>query len=336
MDYYTDYPLEEYTTFGVAAQAARFFRFDTEDELKKWIRDESPNHPEKLVLGGGSNLLFTGNFDGTVLYPAFKGIEITREEGDSVLVRMAAGEAWDRCVEWCVEKGLGGIENLSFIPGHAGAAAVQNIGAYGVELSDVLAEAHGYYLDSGEAFSLDCGDCDYDYRYSIFKGPLKNKAVITSVVLRLSRVPRFNLSYGQVQEAVKKRGTINLRNIRNAIIDIRKEKLPDPAVFGNGGSFFKNPVVDRADFERLKHTHPGIVGYPLENNKVKIAAGWLIEKAGWKGRSSGKAAVHEKQALVLINKGGASGKEIARLAYEIQSDIRQKFGIMLEPEVNII
>ena len=336
MDYYTDYPLEKYTTFGVAAQAARFFRFDTDDELKKWICYEGHNHPEKLILGGGSNLLFTGNFGGTVLYPAFKGIEITGEEGDSTLVRMAAGEEWDRCVEWCVEKGLGGIENLSFIPGHAGAAAVQNIGAYGVEISDVIVQADGYYLDNGEAFSMECSDCDYDYRYSIFKGPLKNKVVITSLVLRLSRVPRFNLSYGQVQEAVKKHGKINLKNIRNAIIDIRKEKLPDPAVLGNGGSFFKNPVVETSDFEKLKKAHPGIVGYPLENNKVKIAAGWLIEKAGWKGKSSGKAAVHEKQALVLINRGGASGKEIAGLAREIQSDIQQKFGIKLEPEVNII
>jgi UDP-N-acetylmuramate dehydrogenase len=336
MNYYTDYSLREYTTFGVPAQAARFIRFNTEDELKRWIRNESSAHPEKLVLGGGSNLLFTENFDGTVLHPVFKGIEVIGEEGDSVLIRIAAGEAWDRCVEWCVEKGFGGIENLSFIPGHAGAAAVQNIGAYGVELSDVMEEVHGYSLDSGKAFSMASSDCDYDYRYSIFKGPLKNKAVITSIVLRLSKIPRYNLSYGQVQEAVKKQGPVNLKNIRNAILHIRKEKLPDPAVFGNGGSFFKNPVIDTSCFEKLKQAHPDIVGYRMKNNKVKIAAGWLIEKAGWKGKSLGRAAVHEKQALVLINRGGATGKEIARLASEIQSDIQQKFGIKLESEVNII
>ncbi|MGQ1890670.1 UDP-N-acetylmuramate dehydrogenase [Thermophagus sp. OGC60D27] len=336
MEYYNHYPLQDYTTFGVVAYTRKFYRFDTQKELKQWLEKESDKHPKKLVLGGGSNLLFTGDFDGTVLFPAFKGIELLEDNKDTVLVDISAGENWDDCVAWCVERGLGGIENLSYIPGNAGAAAVQNIGAYGVELADVVDRVEGFLLDSGEVFSMDVNECMYDYRYSIFKGPLQNNVVITNLVLRLSKKPKYLLDYGQVKEAVEKRGPANLKNIRNAIIDIRKSKLPDPNELGNGGSFFKNPIVEKPLFETLKQNYPDAVGYPHAQNRFKVAAGWLIEKAGWKGKCIGNAGVHDKQALVLINKGGATGKEIADLACEIQSDVLEKFGIKLDPEVNIL
>ena len=336
MESYIHHSLQNYTTFRVAAYANEFFKFDSEKELKQWIVKESKRHPKKLILGGGSNLLFTSDYDGTVLFPAFKGIELIGETEGEAFVRISAGEFWDACVEWSVERGLSGIENLSYIPGCAGAAAVQNIGAYGVEISEVMDRVEGLWLDSGESFVINGNECQYNYRDSIFKGTLRNKVIVTHLVLRLSKIPKYRLDYGQVKVAVEKLGEVNLKNIRKAIIDIRKKKLPDYHQLGNGGSFFKNPIVDTCKFEHLKQAFPDVVGYPHNSNCVKVAAGWLIERTGWKGKSFGNAGVHEKQALVLINKGGATGQEIARLAHEIQADVLKKFGIKLEPEVNIL
>ncbi len=335
MNYYKDYSLLEYNTFHVDLQASGFYKFDYVSELQEWLQTNRTN--DVFVLGGGSNVLFTKNFEGTIIYPSFKGIEIEKEEGPDVWVRFAAGEEWDHCVEWAVEQGLGGIENLSYIPGNIGAAPIQNIGAYGVELSDVMVYTEGFYLNNGNFFRKNNEACNFDYRYSIFKGPLRNKVVITSVVLRLSRKPQFQLDYGSVKEMVNSYGEINLTNIRKAIIEIRREKLPDPNEIGNAGSFFKNPVIPASQYSQMQKKWNELSGYPLpDTGMVKIPAGWLIEKCGWKGKRMGNAGVHTKQALVIVNNGGATAKEIIDLAKTIQNDVFQKFGVEIEPEVNII
>ncbi len=336
MQYFRNHSLKPYNTFGLNVLARDFFQFGEPEELRKWLQEKQPLE-NIFVLGGGSNLLFTKDFDGTIVYPDFRGIEIVEEQGDDVLVRFAAGEEWDACVEWAVSKGLGGIENLSYIPGHAGAAAVQNIGAYGVEIGDVVEAVEGFMLEDGSLFRKTQTECAFDYRYSIFKGPLKNKLVVSGLVLRLKRKPVFSTGYGAVKERVESLGGESLRNIRKAIVDIRKEKLPEPEELGNAGSFFKNPVVDSSFFYQLQEKWPAIPGYVLpDKQKVKIPAGWLIERAGWKGRERGQAGVHKNQALVLVNLGRASGKEIEELAQQIQKDVYAQFGIRLHPEVNIL
>ncbi len=336
MVYIKKQDLTPYATFKINAEADHFFKFGELGELQNWLQ-QKPIFESVFVLGGGSNVLFTQNYSGAIIHPVFKGIEIVGEENDDVLVSFAAGEEWDKCVEWAVNNNLYGIENLSYIPGNAGAAPVQNIGAYGVELADVMVSVEGIYLENGAEFKKTKSACNFDYRYSIFKGPLKNRTVITKLVIKLSRRPHFHLGYGNVKEAAESLGELNLENIRRAIIQIRKEKLPDPKVVGNAGSFFKNPVVDRSFYEKLQKQFPTLPGYERPGTSaIKIAAGWLIEQAGWKGRSVGRAGVHDRQALVLINKGGATGEEIAGLASEIQADVFLKFGITLEPEVNIL
>lgn len=336
MKLYNNFPLLEYNTFNVNVKAKNFIQFDSPADIQEWIAQRGSTD-DSLVMGRGSNLLFTGDFEGSILYPAFKGRYIVKESRDEALVFFAAGEDWDQCVKWAVENNLWGIENLSYIPGHAGAAPVQNIGAYGVELADLVEAVEGIYLDTGKAFSKGREECSYSYRYSVFKGPLRNKTIITGVTLCLSKKPVPKLDYGSLECEVGQMGKPNLQNIRKAVINIRKNKLPDPSEKGNGGSFFKNPVVDNDFFKRLQKKWKEIPGYFLNDGKqVKVPAGWLIEKAGWKGHRSGNAGVHDKQALVLVNNGGASGREIADLAMAIKEDIYQKFDILLEPEVNII
>lgn len=336
MQHYTNYSLRKRNTFGLEAKAKDFFVFENSKELSTWLA-QGHSEGQILVIGGGSNLLFTKDYEGIVLSPELKGIEIIREEKNEALVRFAAGEEWDSCVQWAVENGLGGIENLSYIPGNAGAAPVQNIGAYGVEVADVVESVEGVMLEDGSPFRKSHGECDFDYRYSIFKGPLKNKVVMTGVVLRLSRKPEFSMDYGAVRERVNLLGGPSLANIRKAIVDIRKEKLPEPDELGNAGSFFKNPVVEASFYQQLQKKWPEIPGFLLQNGeKVKVPAGWLIEKAGWKGREFGNAGVHKKQALVLINRGNATGSEIAGLAKAIQEDVYSKFSVQLHPEVNFL
>lgn len=337
MHHVTHFSLKNFNTFHIEAFADQFFRFNSAMELQKWLKsEESQEQHEFLVMGGGSNLLFTGDFYGTILHPAITGIEIIGEEGDEVLVRLGAGEEWDHCVAWAVENGLGGIENLSLIPGMAGAAPVQNIGAYGVELKDVFEYAEGLFLADGGFFRLYNHECNFDYRYSIFKGPLKYQTVITSVVLRLQKKPAFQLGYGTVSLAVEERGGVSLKNIRDAVVEIRASKLPDPDKLGNAGSFFKNPVIHVQEHRALLQKWPQIPGYPLpDGERIKVPAGWLIEQGGWKGLVRGRAGVHHNQALVLVNHGGATGSEVLALAQAIESDVWQKFGIRLEREVNV-
>ncbi|MFO8000516.1 MAG: UDP-N-acetylmuramate dehydrogenase [Marinilabilia sp.] len=336
MQYSRNCSLLQYNTFGIDVTTSRFYRFDTTSELQDWARD-IPDSGKGLVIGGGSNLLFTGNFNGTIILPDLKGREIVWDNGDEVWVRFSCGEVWDHCVEWAVSEGLSGIENLSHIPGSAGAAPVQNIGAYGVEISEMVEYVEGIYLDDGESFRLSGDDCHFDYRYSIFKGPLRDQTVITSVTLRLSRRHDFCLGYGSLKESVERRGQINLNNVRRTVIDIRRSKLPDPLEKGNAGSFFKNPFVTPHIYKELKRDWPQMPGYELpDSGMIKVPAGWLIEQAGWKGKNMGRAGVHSAQALVLVNMGGASGREIAQLARKIQTDVFRKFGIKLLPEVKII
>jgi UDP-N-acetylmuramate dehydrogenase len=336
MKYFKNHSLLPYNTFHINVTADHFFRFDAVVELQNWLADHTPDK-NTLVMGGGSNLLFISNFKGTIIYPAFKGIELVSEAGDDVLVRFWAGEEWDQCVNWAVEHGLGGIENLSWIPGHAGAAPVQNIGAYGAELADIVEYVDGIFLDNGQIFRKTREECAFDYRYSVFKGPLRNNTVVTSVVVRLTRKPHFSLNYGSVRQLVEQKGGISLANIRSAIIEIRRDKLPDTEQTGNAGSFFKNPVIAAERYIELQKEWPQIPGYTYsEKALVKVPAGWLIEQAGWKGKQMGPAGVHENQALVIINMGGATGKDICELAKTIKEDVLKKFGISLQPEVNML
>ncbi|PWE00039.1 UDP-N-acetylmuramate dehydrogenase [Marinilabilia rubra] len=336
MQRFNNFSLKQYNTFNIDVKAKEFIQFDEPKEIRNWIEEGEFNNPF-LILGGGSNLLFTRDYDGSVLYPAFKGKKIVNENDDYAFVYFAAGEDWDQCVEWAVEHNLWGVENLSLIPGHAGAAPVQNIGAYGVELSDLVETVEGVYLETGKKFLKKKDSCSYGYRYSIFKGPLRNKVIVTGVTLRLNKKPATKLGYGSLKVEVENMGAITLQNIRKAVINIRTSKLPDPEEKGNGGSFFKNPVISGNFYKNLQDKWPEIPGYFLnESNRVKVPAGWLIDKAGWKGYKSGRAGVHDKQALVLVNNGGASGLEIADLAMKIKEDIIQKFEILLETEVNIL
>ncbi|MFW5890342.1 MAG: UDP-N-acetylmuramate dehydrogenase [Marinilabiliaceae bacterium] len=335
MQIFQDFPLFRFNTFQVDVQCRRFIRFDAPDELSQWLKQNPAR--DVFVLGGGSNVLFTGDYEGTILHPAFKGKKIVSETGPNVRVRFSSGEEWDSCVEWAITQGLGGIENLSLIPGCAGAAPVQNIGAYGVEISERVECVDGIWLETGQPFRMTRSGCDFGYRYSIFKGPLSNKVVITSVVLRLSRKPDFHLEYGTLKDAVAKLGQPGLANIRRAVIEIRRAKLPDPEKTGNAGSFFKNPIVSRAFYKDLQKKWPDMPGHPSHvDEKVKIPAGWLIEQSGWKGKQLGRAGVHPYQALVLVNLGGAEGAEIAFLAEKIKKDVYEKFAIELVPEVNIL
>lgn len=329
--------LKGFNTFALDVKADTFVNYTEAEELVDYIRKGNLKSTPFLVLGGGSNLLFLSDFTGVVIHSGILGIDIIDESTDHVIVAAGAGVEWDSLVAWCVEHGLSGIENLSLIPGSVGASPVQNIGAYGVELKDVFYKAEAVFIDTGEIFNISAQGCEFGYRHSIFKGALKNKVIITRVLLKLSRSQNFKLDYGAVRKEIDELGGPSLKNIRNAIIQIRRSKLPDPEQFGNAGSFFKNPVVKRAHFLDLKERFTDIPFYETnDRDLIKIPAGWLVEKAGWKGKSIGKAGVHHQQALVLVNMGGASGREILNLALGIEKDVERTFGIVLEKEVNVI
>jgi UDP-N-acetylmuramate dehydrogenase len=332
-----NYSLKNNNTFGISAIAKSYLTIDSPEELIRFFKENSAAINEKrLFLGYGSNLLFINNFDGLIIHPEIQGIRLIDENNDTVMVEAGAGIEWDYFVEWCVNKGWGGVENLSLIPGNIGAVPVQNIGAYGVEAESVIAEVKGIDLDRLEIKSFSQADCQFGYRTSVFKAQLKERFMVTSVVFSLSKHPDFQLHYGALETEVSKYGETNLQNIRKAIIAIRESKLPDPSIVGNAGSFFKNPVVKKEIAEELKNIYPDIPLYPTHSGYVKIAAGWLIEKAGWKGKAIGNAAIHEKQALVIINLGNASGKEIFDLSELVAKDVLQKFGIELEREVQVV
>ena len=336
MEIKENFSLMAYNTFGIDVRCKYFVESDKEEDFVAFAKDYDLSGEEVLVLGGGSNFLFTEDFEGVVLYPTMKGCEVVREDGEHVWVRVGSGEVWDDFVEWCVECGYGGVENLSKVPGHVGATPVQNIGAYGLEAGESISRVEMVDILNGEKAIAEAKDCRFGYRDSIFKHEWRGRFVVTYVIFRLVKHPVFRLSYGNVREEVEKLGGASLRNVREAIVRIRERKLPDVKELPNAGSFFKNPVVGMEEAEALRARYPEIPMYAADGGRMKLAAGWLIEQAGWKGKVCGNAAVHDKQALVLVNRGGATGIEIARLANEVKKAVFVRFGVVLEPEVNII
>ena len=321
-------------SFGVDQQAARLVEFETPEDLRMFF---AAGIPEKwMVLAGGNNILFTGDYEGVLLTPVARRIALLSDDGEEVRVRVDAGVEWDDLVEWAVQRGLWGIENLSLIPGKAGAAPVQNIGAYGCEAKDAIRRVEMYCVETGAMLTLDAAHCGFGYRESVFKHDLKGRVIITAVEIALSHTPRPRLGYGDVEREVEARGGVTLRNIREAICSIRRAKLPDPAVLGNAGSFFKNPVVEAPVAERLLAEYPDMPHYAAPEGRVKLAAGWLIDRAGMKGRREGAVGVHERQALVLVNHGGATGGEVIAFAHKVQETVYEKFGIAIDTEVNIL
>jgi len=328
--------LLSYNTFAIDAKADYFIEYNSVEELQTALKSEIVKSNRLLHIGGGSNLLFMKDFKGVILHSAINFIKKVSEDADTVMLEAGAVVNWDDFVSYTVQNGWGGVENLSLIPGEVGASAVQNIGAYGVEVQDVIVEVNAVEIETGEPKTFSVEDCQYGYRESIFKKELKGKYIITSVVFKLQKQPEFKLNYQHLEAEVLKNGDINLQNIRQTIIDVRESKLPDPKIFGNAGSFFMNPVISKAHFNGLLAQYPQMPHYFVSETEEKVPAGWLIDQCGWKGKQIGNAGVHDKQALVLVNKGGATGAEIVYLAEQIQASVKSKFGIELRAEVNYI
>jgi len=336
MRHYTDYSLLSHNTFGIEAKAAEFYEYETEAELQRLIR-EGRLGDRVLHIGAGSNLLFTVDFVGTVLHSGIKGREIVEECNEAVLLRVGAGEIWDDWVDWTLQQGWNGAENLSLIPGEVGASAVQNIGAYGVEAKDLIVRVETVNLATGEPRVFEREECEYSYRSSVFKHSLRGQYAVTRVVYRLATVFVPHLDYGHIRECLPADvSAITPMTVREVIIATRRHKLPDPQEMGNAGSFFVNPMVERAVFDLLRQTYPDMPHYAMPDGRVKIPAGWLIEQCGWKGRSLGQAGVYAHQALVLVNLGNATGQDILRLCEAIRRSVWQKFHIEILPEVNVI
>ena len=333
-----NFTLKNYNTFGLDVKAKYFAEVFSNSELKELLSLDNYKSVSKFVLGGGSNILFTKNFEGLVIKISSSEIQIKKEDDDYVFVKASAGVIWHDLVLYCIERNFGGIENLSLIPGTVGAAPIQNIGAYGQELKDVFYSLDGIFKDNLEEKTFYKDECRFGYRNSIFKNELKNKFIITSVVLILSKKPVINTSYKGINEEINKRNlsAITIKDISNIVCDIRMHKLPDPADIGNAGSFFKNPEITKQKFMDLKTKFPGIIGYNTAGDMFKIPAGWLIENAGLKGKREGNTGTHPKQALVIINYGNATGKEILRFKDLIKETVLGKYGIELEEEVNIV
>ena len=336
IDIKENFSLKKFNTFGFDIQCRYFSTFSNETELKEILLLQKKLNIPLMVIGGGSNLLFKNDFNGFVIQSTNKNIEIKNETNEYVELRVGAGENWDEFVEYCVNNNWGGIENLSLIPGFVGTCPIQNIGAYGVEVKDVILLVETFDIETFSTHSFTNADCHFGYRDSIFKHDLKGKHIITHVSFKLNKKVDFILDYGHLKTELLKYKIIDLKNIRQAVIDIRNSKLPKPEDTGNAGSFFKNPVVKNELAEQLKQQYPDIPIYVQNAKESKIPAGWLIEKAGWKGRNIGNAGVHSKQALVLINLGNATGAEVLHLAKEIQNSVKNQFGIELEMEVNVV
>lgn len=329
--------LKPYNTFGIDVKAKSFGRFDSVDELKDLLKNRDPETP-LFILGGGSNILLTKDLPFFVLKNEISGIEVVNETETSIVLKVGSGVEWHSFVRYTVEKGWGGIENMSLIPGSVGASPMQNIGAYGVEIKDSFVSLEALHIDSMELHTFSKEQCQFGYRESVFKRKLKDQYVIVSVSYELLKHPKMNTTYGAIQSEIEVMGVENITvdTVSQAVMNIRKSKLPDPKVLGNAGSFFKNPVVSKEVFEKILINYPDAPHYPQESGEEKLAAGWMIEKAGWKGKCIGNCGVHEKQALVLVNYGGATGQEIFDLSTLIIEDIRSKFGVTLEREVNIL
>lgn len=338
MTVHQNYSLKKLNTFGIDATAKHFADLSSIEQFKELLSDKQYTTASKLILGGGSNLLFTKNFDGIVLKNSLKGIELIKEDTEAYYVKSAAGEVWHEFVMHCIQNNYAGLENLSLIPGCVGASPMQNIGAYGVEIKDSFYELEALNMHDHTIQKFTNSDCKFGYRESVFKRELKNQFIITSVTFKLNKTPNLNTSYGAIEQELEKMGVkeLSIQAISKAVCNIRSSKLPNPAEIGNAGSFFKNPEVAKTKFETLKIEFPGIVGYELENGNVKLAAGWLIEQCGWKGKTFGDAGVHKLQALVLVNYANAKGNEIYDLSQKIMDSIKEKYGVELEREVNII
>lgn len=330
--------LQSYNTFGIPVTARYFASFAGEEALTALLQDQHNSRLPQMILGGGSNILFTQDYNGLVLKNEIKGMSIVREDNDHVYVKAGAGENWHGFVQYCIGKDLAGLENLSLIPGNVGASPMQNIGAYGAEIKDTFYELEALHLQDRQVVTFNNADCHFGYRESVFKKEYRNQFAILSVTFRLNKTPHFNTSYGAINEELERMGVreLSIQAISQAVINIRSSKLPDPAKIGNAGSFFKNPSVDAGKYESLKAAFPGVVAYPLPDGHYKLAAGWLIEQCGWKGFRNGDAGVHAKQALVLVNYGHATGKEIYDLSQQVLDSVLEKFGVQLEREVNIV
>ncbi|CAL1516901.1 UDP-N-acetylmuramate dehydrogenase [Chitinophaga sp. MM2321] len=330
--------LQPYNTFGIAAMARYFASFAGKDELVDLLDDPRSSQLPHMILGGGSNILFTQDYNGLVLKNELKGMTLVGEDNDYVYVKAGAGENWHRFVQYCIAQNLAGLENLSLIPGNVGASPMQNIGAYGVEIKDTFHELEALHLEDRRVVTFNNADCHFGYRESIFKKEYRHQFVILSVTYRLSKKPHFNTSYGAINQELERMGVkdLSIQAISQAVINIRSSKLPDPAKIGNAGSFFKNPAVDAAKYATLKTAFPNISAYPLDNGEYKLAAGWLIEQCGWKGYRQGDAGVHALQALVLVNYAHATGSEIYALSQQVLDSVAEKFGVQLEREVNIV
>ena len=345
-----DYSLLAHNTFGIDAKCKRFLEYSSVEEAQQIVAGLTAADQPLLILGGGSNLLLTGNYEGTVIHSAIKGIEVLDNETladaaedeklrnpDFVFLNCGSGEVFDDVVAYAVEHGYHGAENLSIIPGEVGASAVQNIGAYGVEAKDIIYKVEAVEIATGKLVVFDNQDCQYSYRQSRFKHEWKDKYLVTHVIYRLSKHFVPDLDYGNIRVSLAAKEIENptAQQLRDVIIEIRNAKLPDPKVQGNAGSFFMNPIVEKAKYEELAALYPGMPHYTIDAEREKIPAGWMIDQCGWKGKSLGRAGVHDKQALVLVNRGGATGQEIVNLCETIRKDVKQKFGIDIHPEVNV-
>jgi len=328
--------LKRYNTFGIDVTANYYAKANTVEKVLYAINFASYNKAPIYVLGGGSNILLTGNFDGVIINPAVQGIAIVEDMPNDVVLRVGAGVCWDSFVEFCVERDLYGVENLSHIPGNVGASPIQNIGAYGVEAKDTIIKVEGIQVDSRKTVELNNSECRFGYRDSVFKQELKGKVIVTHVWFKLSKNSNLQTNYGNLEDELNRLGDRSLKSVRQAVINIRTAKLPDPAVVGNAGSFFKNPVVEIDHFEGIKKKYPNAPSYPVSESFVKVPAGWLIEQCGWKGKRVGNCGVHANQALVLINYGDATGAEILNLAKSVQDSVETEFGIKLDMEVNVL
>ncbi|MBO0342814.1 MAG: UDP-N-acetylmuramate dehydrogenase [Bacteroidota bacterium] len=329
--------LKSYNTFGIDVKARFFVEITGLVQLQKAL--ELKAYPKKFIISGGSNMLLTKDIDALVMHIQLKGITVVEEDEDTVEVKVMAGENWHELVMWSLEQGYGGLENLSLIPGNVGTAPIQNIGAYGVELKDVFVSCAAMNLKTRELEGFDNEACEFGYRDSIFKKKVKGKYIITSVVLKLTKKDHvLHTGYGSIENELKNKGIVHptIKDISNAVIDIRRSKLPDPKEIGNSGSFFKNPIISKKTFDKFIKKNPDAPFYEVDDNQYKIPAGWLIEQCGFKGKRFGDAGVHEKQALVLVNYGNATGKEILFLAKKIQEEVQKNFKIKIQPEVNII
>ena len=332
-----NFSLKKYNTFGIEAKAKEFVAVHSVEELKT-ILIENSSKP-KFILGGGSNMLLTQDIDALVIHLDLKGKKIIKEDADFAFVESQAGENWHEFVLWSIDQNLGGLENMSLIPGNVGTTPVQNIGAYGTEIKDTFVSCEAMKIETQEMKTFSKDDCQFGYRESVFKHEVKNQYIITSVVFKLTkRHHKINTSYGDITKELEKQHVITptLKDVSNAVISIRQSKLPDPKELGNSGSFFKNPIILKSEYDKIHALHPEMPHYVISETQVKVPAGWLIERAGFKGKRFGDAGIHKNQALVLVNYGNATGQEILNVSKDIQATVLKEFGIALEAEVNVI